>query len=106
MTQTTAYENRYVIPALHRHLLLNSGKGSKQETYTEEEKRLREILSKANSETIIGLAIRKRLSHRDVGAFRKMIVELQEQLRDCGRERMIEVLGIDAVKLLETISSN
>lgn len=73
------------------------------EAETEKEERLREILSQTNGETLIGISIRERLSSGDIRGFREMIKELKQQYNDCGRERMIEVFGIDAVRLIEVL---
>lgn len=67
------------------------------------ESRLFKALAKIKGETLIAISIRERLQCGSLGGFREMITELKQQYSDCGRERMIEVFGIDAVKLLEVL---
>lgn len=100
MTQNNTYDINSCIPRL-KYLLSCTSNETKKET--QKEQALRKVLSKTNKQTIIGISIHNRLSAGSLGSFREMIKELKHQINDCGRERMIEVLGIDAVKLLETM---
>lgn len=100
MIKATVYENHYVIPALRRHI---TNACRQQETYTKEEKRLREILQETNPKTFIGFSIHNRLSSGELGSFREMVKELNDQAR-VARKELIKAIGSEAVELIETIS--
>jgi hypothetical protein len=103
MNQTMIYnETPFIIPALHRHLLLNSGKGSKEETFTKEEKRLHEILSQIKGKGLFAVSIRTRLADRSMGSFRAMIKELNDQ-RLVAEKDLLRAIGSEAVTLIATI---
>lgn len=70
---------------------------------SKKEQKLKKALSETKGETLVAISIRERLSGGSVRNFRDMVAEFKQQYDDCGRERMIEVLGIDAVKLLEAL---
>lgn len=70
---------------------------------SKKEKRLYKILSEITTETIIGLSIHKRLSNRDLGSFRNMIKELNDQRIDA-KKALIRAIGAEAVDLIERIS--
>lgn len=101
MNKTNTHENTFCIPAMRRHL---NNSGGQQETYTKKEQELFKILSKANGQDLFSISIRTIISRGKLGCIKEVIEMLKQQYQDCGRERMIEVLGVDAVKLLETIS--
>jgi hypothetical protein len=102
MNKNQQYETAYVIPALRRHLFANT-EGGKEETLTEKEQRLKKILSKANSETLIGISIHERLSSGSIRSFREMIKELHEQSL-VAKNELIRAIGSEAVDLIESIS--
>lgn len=101
MNKTTAYENRFVIPALHRHLVNSSGQP--QETFTEKEQKLFKILSKTNGQTLIAISIRNRISSGSIRGFREMIKELNDQ-RLVAPNELIRAIGREAVDLIASIS--
>lgn len=103
MNQNQRYETCYQVPRLRYHLGIGSKKENKVDALSNNEQRLYKILSETKSETLIGISIRERLSSGSIRGFREMIKELKQQYADCGRERMIEVFGIDAVKLIEVL---
>lgn len=70
---------------------------------SKKEKELFKILSDVKGERLMAISIRTRISSGSIRGFREMIIELKDQMGDCGRERMIEIIGIDGVKLLEVL---
>jgi hypothetical protein len=101
MNQNNTYAMDFFIPRYRFHL--TSREGSKEETYTEKEQRLFKILSQTNCKGQFAVYIRSSLQHADKKDFREVVRNLKQQYQDCGRERMIEVLGVDAVKLIEVL---
>lgn len=66
------------------------------------EQRLFKILSKIKGQSQFAYWVRAGINGSDE-RFREFIVELNKQYSDVGRERMIDLIGIDAVKLLEAL---
>lgn len=104
MNKNQTYGTANCIPRLHYLLCGGTGEGHKKETLTTKEKRLSEILSKTNGQDLFSVSVRKKLSSGKLGCLKEVIEMLKQQYQDCGRQRMIEVLGEDAVTILETFS--
>lgn len=66
------------------------------------EMKLFQILSKIKGQSQFAFWVRAGLNG-SVERFREFIKELNKQYGDVGRERMIELIGVDAVKLLEVL---
>lgn len=100
-TNNSISSKSFCLPRLAFHI---SARGQNSEApLTKAEERLHKILSQTRGETLIAISIRARISGGSIRSFREMIVELKDQLNDCGKTRMIEVIGSDAVDLLEVL---
>lgn len=96
MRQNTSYEMDNV------NLLEDTNNNSFRGLSAKEQK-LIAILKEIKGEKLVEVSIRIGLSGGELGRVRKVIKMLKDQYQDCGRERMIQVLGVEAVRLLEAL---
>lgn len=102
MNQQPLYESAYKIPRLVFHMDTNAEKENKMDALSNNEQRLFKILSQSNSETLISISIRERISSGSVRGFREMIKELHEQSL-VAKNELIRAIGSEAVEIIEKV---
>lgn len=104
MNKLTNYgSHNYFIPRLSFHLSAGKQISESKEGFTQAEKKLYQVLQKVSNRSIAGEYIKHGIQG-GVISFRKLVGELQDQLRDAPGS-LEKIIGRDGIEALKNIPS-
>lgn len=89
----------YICPRLRVHM---DSETKKEAPLSETERKFHQVLSKTSAKTFLGKCIHIALAKKSDEAFRKIIPQLKDQLRDAP-VLLTSIIGKDAIELLKQL---